>query len=137
MSETEKDEAPVQEDVFGSQMQETVDEEPKAEPSLSDLFSESGAEEQEEEKPMEDDSDLMELLHSEGDFSELEICFMKKREAEEQEEVNADAERHRLRIYLAGANRRYRRKRCRIQIQDWRCRMSQTIRRNQRSLPAF
>ena len=42
MSETERNEAPVQEDVFGSQMQETVDES-EAEPSLSYLFSESGA----------------------------------------------------------------------------------------------
>ncbi len=90
MSETERNEAPVQEDVFGSQMQETVDES-EAEPSLSDLFSESGAEEQEQEKPVEDDSDLMELLHSEGDFSELGDMFHES-EAEEQEEVNADAD---------------------------------------------
>ena len=90
MSETERNEVPVQEDVFGSQMQETVDES-ETEPSLSDLFSESEAEEQEEEKPVEDDSDLMELLHSEGDFSELGDMFHES-EAEEQEEVNADAD---------------------------------------------
>lgn len=89
MSETERNEAPVQEDVFGSQMQETADES-EAEPSLSDLFSASEPQEQEEEKPMEDDSDLMELLHSEGDFSELGDMFHES-EAEEQEEVKADA----------------------------------------------
>lgn len=89
LSETETNAEPMQEDIFGSKAQEPADEsEPEA--SFSDLFSESEPKVQEEEKPVEDDSDLMALLHAEGDFSELGDMFHES-EAEEQEEVKADA----------------------------------------------
>mgnify|MGYP003375666840 CR=1 FL=1 len=86
LSETETNAEPMQEDIFGSKAQEPADEsEPEA--SFSDLFSESEPKVQEEEKPVEDDSDLMALLHAEGDFSELGDMF---HESEPKAQESAD-----------------------------------------------